>query len=183
MIMWNATKVVLGSDKIWKTTVFVITWTIWIGRNEVVFHNKVWDKELIWELIKLRVIIWVNARWQITSSSILDIYRYPVEGFNQLREMDPRPQTVWEKLEAGKVKFNVDKAAIECLSEAGIGGLLRNEKGEILIRFSKTIGMRDSNLAEYLGIREAFILFSNSIWANNYSLIIKSDSRNFHQVD
>ncbi|EOY00278.1 Uncharacterized protein TCM_010121 [Theobroma cacao] len=116
MTMWNAIYVKAGSDKIWRMAVFAITWTIWIGRNEVIFHNKVWDKELIWELIKLKVAMWANARW--------------------------------------------------------------NEKKEILIKFSKAIGRGDSNLAEYLGIREAFILFSNSIWANNYYLVIESDSRN-----
>ncbi|EOY08208.1 Uncharacterized protein TCM_022551 [Theobroma cacao] len=54
-----------------------LAWTVWIGKNEVVFHNKVWDKELIWELIKLRVAMWVNVRWHDTTSSIIDIYRYP----------------------------------------------------------------------------------------------------------
>lgn len=62
--------------------------------------------------------------------------------------------------------------------EAGIGGLLRDENGEVLIKFSKAFGRGDSNLAEYLGIREAFILFSNSVWASSHSLSIESDPQN-----
>ncbi|XP_017976498.1 PREDICTED: uncharacterized protein LOC18599364 [Theobroma cacao] len=158
-IMWNNIKMASNYEKVWKTTMFAITWTVWIGRNEVVFHNKVWDKELIWELIKLRVAMWVKARWQDTASSITDIYRFPAIGANA-------------------IKFNVDGAANGGSGEAGIGGLLRNEKGEVLIKFSKAIGRGDLNLAEYLSIREAFILFSSSIWAHNHSFVIESDSRN-----
>ncbi|EOY22891.1 Uncharacterized protein TCM_014929 [Theobroma cacao] len=135
--MWNNIKMASNCERVWKTAMFAITWIVWIGRNKVVFHNKVWDKEVIWELIKLR-----------------------------------------EKPSADAVKFNVDGAANGSPSEAGIGSLLRNEKGEVLIKFSKAIGRGDSNLAKYLGIREAFILFSNSIWAHNHSLAIESDSRN-----
>ncbi|EOY16579.1 Uncharacterized protein TCM_035385 [Theobroma cacao] len=178
MTMWNAINVKASCDKIWRMAVFAITWTIWIGRNEVVFHNKVWDKELIWELIKLRVATWADARWKSNSRSILDLYRYPVESYNQQKDRGQRPQTVWERPEEGMIKFNVDGAAIGCPGDAGIGGLLKNEKGETLIKFSKAISRGDSNLAEYLGIKEAFILFSNSIWANNYFLVIESDSRN-----
>ncbi|WRX31364.1 Reverse transcriptase zinc-binding domain - like 10 [Theobroma cacao] len=94
MTMWNAINVKASCDKIWRMAVFAITWTIWIGRNEVVFNNKVWDKELIWELIKLRVATWADARWQSNSRSILDLYRYPVESYNQQKDRGQRPQTV-----------------------------------------------------------------------------------------
>ncbi|EOY09871.1 Uncharacterized protein TCM_025241 [Theobroma cacao] len=177
-IMWNNIKMASNCERVWKTAMFAITWTIWIGRNEVVFHNKVWDKELIWKLIKLRVAMWVKVRWQDTASSITDIYRFPAIGLNQQRDENIRPLTVWEKSGANAIKFNVDGAANGSPGEAGIGGLLRNEKGEVLIKFSKAIGRGDLNLAEYLSIKEAFILFSNSIWAHNHSFVIKSDSRN-----
>ncbi|XVF14748.1 hypothetical protein REPUB_Repub09cG0088600 [Reevesia pubescens] len=41
----------------------------------------------------------------------------------------------------------------------GIGGGLREKQGTVKIMFSKTVGIADSNLAEFLAIREAFYLF------------------------
>ncbi|EOY02310.1 Uncharacterized protein TCM_016825 [Theobroma cacao] len=79
-------------------------------------------------------------------------------GFNQQREENTRPPTTWERPGVGTIKFNVDGAANGCPGEVEIGGLLRNENGEVLIKFFKAVGWGDSNMAEYLGIREAFIL-------------------------
>ncbi|EOX99663.1 Uncharacterized protein TCM_008400 [Theobroma cacao] len=94
------------------------------------------------------------------------------------RDENIRPLTVWEKPGADAVKFNVDGAANGSPGAARIEGLLRNEKREVFIKFSKAISRGDSNLVEYLSIGEAFILFSNSIWVHNHSLVIESDSRN-----
>ncbi|XVF65779.1 hypothetical protein PTKIN_Ptkin09bG0277700 [Pterospermum kingtungense] len=47
-----------------------------------------------------------------------------------------------------------------------------------LFRFSKAIGSADSNLAEILAIREAFVLFAESQWACLHKLIVESDSSN-----
>ncbi|OMP02587.1 hypothetical protein CCACVL1_02751 [Corchorus capsularis] len=62
--------------------------------------------------------------------------------------------------------------------EAGIGGVLRNHDGEVLISFSKYVGVVDSNEAEVLAVREAFLIFSASSWANLNPVVIESDSSN-----
>ncbi|EOX97637.1 Uncharacterized protein TCM_006607 [Theobroma cacao] len=129
MVIWNNIKPTPNCDKIWNTAIFAITWTVWICRNNVIFHNKAWDKELIWELIKLRVAMWVKAKWNNSAYSITDMFRCPAVGFNQQREENTRPLTTWERLGVGTVKFNVDGAANGCPGEVGIGGLLRNENG------------------------------------------------------
>ncbi|XVF61697.1 hypothetical protein PTKIN_Ptkin08bG0151400 [Pterospermum kingtungense] len=59
---------------------------------------------------------------------------------------------------------------------AGIEGVLRDHRGKELICFSKNIGMADSNAAEFLAIREAFLLFTSSPWAPSCKLIVESDS-------
>ena len=46
------------------------------------------------------------------------------------------------------------------------------------IVFSKAVGIVDSNLAELLVVREAFIIFAASKWAKTHSLLIESDSIN-----
>lgn len=55
-------------------------------------------------------------------------------------------------------KFNVDGAAREKPSPAGIG-VLHNGKGEVLCMFSKHVGVRDFNEAEVLAVFEALIGF------------------------
>ncbi|EOY01222.1 Uncharacterized protein TCM_011168 [Theobroma cacao] len=91
VVMWNAIKMTSNCDRIWKTAMFTITWTVWLGKNDV--HS---------------------------ASSILDIYRYLAADFNQQRDRDTRPQTIWEKPRAGVVKFNVDGVANGCPSKAVI---------------------------------------------------------------
>ncbi|XVF11262.1 hypothetical protein REPUB_Repub08aG0011600 [Reevesia pubescens] len=59
---------------------------------------------------------------------------------------------------------------------AGIGGVLRNFNGDILMLFSKPIGINDSNVAELLAIVEAFSSYADSCWASSYGLIVESDS-------
>ena len=58
---------------------------------------------------------------------------------------------------------------------AGIGGVLRNHKGEIIYMFSKHVGIKDSNEAEVLAILEALLIYRSSY---HQSLILESDSPN-----
>ncbi|XVF67323.1 hypothetical protein PTKIN_Ptkin10aG0111800 [Pterospermum kingtungense] len=49
---------------------------------------------------------------------------------------------------------------------AGIGGILRDCEAKMKLRFSKSVGVADSRLAEVLAVKEAFILFSSSQWSS-----------------
>ncbi|XVE72984.1 hypothetical protein DITRI_Ditri11bG0081700 [Diplodiscus trichospermus] len=76
------------------------------------------------------------------------------------------------------MKFNVDGSVIDKPSSAGISGVLKNDKGNAKIVFSKSVGVIDFNVVEALAVKEAFSLFSSSPWALNSKLIIESDSNN-----
>lgn len=58
---------------------------------------------------------------------------------------------------------------------AGIGEVLHNSKGEILLMFYKNVGVRDSNEAEVFAIREALQIYSNHY---HKRLVAKSDLSN-----
>lgn len=60
------------------------------------------------------------------------------------------------------LKFNVDGTARSKLVPAGIGGVLRNDKGNILGMFSKGVVVKDSNKAELLAILKTLRVFSHS---------------------
>lgn len=56
-----------------------------------------------------------------------------------------------------------------------IGGVLRNSNGEVLLFFSKNVGVKESNEDKVLVILEALQLFSHHLLAK---LIVESDSTN-----
>ena len=57
------------------------------------------------------------------------------------------------------VKFNVNGASRGKPGQAGIGGVLRNSKGEVLLMFSKYMSVCNSNKVKVLAILEALGLF------------------------
>ena len=81
----------------------------------------------------------------------------------------------WSPPPIGVSKLNVVGAARGKPGQAGIGGVLRNSKWEILFMFSKHVGLHDSNEAEVLAILEALWWFSRNF---NGSLVVESDSSN-----
>lgn len=82
--------------------------------------------------------------------------------------------THWSAPRLGFLKFNVDSYSLG--ASAGLGGVLRNERGLIIALFSKSIAIADSNVAELSAISEALEMFSTSSWVSSHSLIIESRS-------
>ncbi|EOY17318.1 Uncharacterized protein TCM_036481 [Theobroma cacao] len=76
------------------------------------------------------------------------------------------------------MKFNIDGLAKGCLGPTGIGGIIRNESGEVKINFSKPIGMDDSSQVEIMAVKEVILIFFTSKWKESHLLIIESDASN-----
>lgn len=72
----------------------------------------------------------------------------------------------------GVLKYNVDGVAREKPEPTGIGGILYNSRVDVLISFSKSIEVRDSNETEVLAIHEALRIYSSSF---HKSLIVEGD--------
>ncbi|KAK6281904.1 hypothetical protein POUND7_015729 [Theobroma cacao] len=83
----------------------------------------------------------------------------------------PKPVARWECPPVGSFKFNTDGVARGCLSNLGIGGIVRDEKGVVKVVFSKKAGWGDTNLAEVLVIREAMVIFAASSWVSRGGII------------
>ncbi|XVF07726.1 hypothetical protein REPUB_Repub06bG0164500 [Reevesia pubescens] len=76
------------------------------------------------------------------------------------------------------LKFNVNGLVIGKPSPAGIVKVFRSNDGEMLLVFSKSVRKTDSNVVEFLTIKEAFSIFATFKWSLTVGLIIKSDSIN-----
>ena len=56
-------------------------------------------------------------------------------------------------------KFDIDRVARGKSGPAGIGHVLRNSKGKVLLMFSKDVGVNESNEAKVMVILEALWFF------------------------
>lgn len=81
----------------------------------------------------------------------------------------------WTKLALGFCKFNIDGVARGKHGRAGIGGVIHDDRGRILLAFSEPIGLMESNEAELLAIRRPLQIWSRFGTGN---LIIECDSTN-----
>ncbi|XVF79235.1 hypothetical protein PTKIN_Ptkin14bG0204400 [Pterospermum kingtungense] len=161
---------------VWKISFCAILWSIWLHRNEIVFKNGQLNICNLIDLIKLRIMHWVKAKWPTAQ---VDLWNF-MTCLNEIQipsnPIHIRPITSWSCPPLGYVKFNVDGASLGKPGQEGIGGILCDHQGRVLIRFSKSIGLADSNLAELLAIREALIVFSSSSWAI-HGFLLESDSK------
>ncbi|XVF65211.1 hypothetical protein PTKIN_Ptkin09bG0229100 [Pterospermum kingtungense] len=77
----------------------------------------------------------------------------------------------------GSIKFNVDDSSLGNPRPFGIGEVLRDHMSRELIKFSKFIGVSDSNLAEVIVVREALVLFVTSKWVVLFSLLLECNPK------
>ncbi|KAE8692380.1 hypothetical protein F3Y22_tig00110840pilonHSYRG00213 [Hibiscus syriacus] len=81
----------------------------------------------------------------------------------------------WLSPSRGFLKFNVNGAMQVDGSKGGIGGILRDQDGNLIMSFSAPIGSGSSVQAEILAIDFAIKLFMDSRWFKAYRLIVESD--------
>lgn len=48
-------------QKLWSVLFFCVAWTIWLERNKIKFEEKQLDWCWMWELIKIKLGLWMNA--------------------------------------------------------------------------------------------------------------------------
>ncbi|XVE71462.1 hypothetical protein DITRI_Ditri10aG0152600 [Diplodiscus trichospermus] len=151
---------------------FATVCSIWLRKNEVIFNNKVFSVENLVDIVKLRAAFWAKAKWPTIPAGVLEISMQPCLVSVPSKDPAPRGQVVWTRPPMGWLKFNVDGVAQSQPGLGGIGGVLRNHESWVLMVFSKSIGLVDSNMAEILVVKEALSLFSSSQWSQSSSLII-----------
>lgn len=164
--------------KLWISLFFVVIWSIWYERDEAVFERKKTDWENLHYLIKLRLGFWLKG-WDkkcpfnpgevVTKLNCVRLWNH---------HRNPRPLVSWCPPPSNKLKWNVDGSSRGKLGEAGIGGVLRNEFGTIKAKFTASVGIRDSNEAEFMAIVFALELSLQQNWIMEKEIIVESDSKN-----
>lgn len=100
------------------------------ARNEFIFKNKLTNQDTIWNQ---RCLYQIQKNEDNKTKHIINI------------KWDP-PPTGWFKL-------NVDRATNQNAGKAGIGGVIRNHRGEFEAAFAKNIGIATNNKAELWALK------------------------------
>ena len=56
----------------WEVLLYVVSWSIWIARNDLVFNNLDLDSSSLIDLIKCRCAFWIKSFYNIMENSISD---------------------------------------------------------------------------------------------------------------
>ena len=151
---------------------FAIIWLIWKKRNERISKGTSLTSELISQ-VTLKIARWALARKKFSNLNMNDL----LSNWGACMVCCPlkeRRSVFWSPPPNGVLKFNVDGASRGKPGPTGIGGVLRNNKGEVLLMFSKH-GVCDSNEAEVLAVLEGIRLFSRRYGG---PVVVESDSSN-----
>lgn len=130
--------------------------------------------EVVFECAKWRLFAWLLVNKEFENISMSDLYRSWV-GCIARRPRKESIREVWCPPSMGVFKFNVDGEVRGKLGPTGIGGVLRNSERAILLFFIESIGVKDSNEAELVGIRRTLGLW---VHFGQGKLIIEGDSMN-----
>ncbi|KAK8580074.1 hypothetical protein V6N12_070360 [Hibiscus sabdariffa] len=175
--VWASQPVHHGKFPIWSIVLFSFIWTIWLHRNERVFDKKLLSVSQLYELAILRTGHWAKCNWPQSIPSLQEFTHYPQEIFIIAENNQRQAFSCWVAPQQGFLKFSVDVAVKGSFDKAGIGGILRDERGNCFARFSKAIGFSYPSQAELKSVLETCEIFLASEWVRSHKLIIESDSQ------
>ncbi|XP_057432300.1 uncharacterized protein LOC130725057 [Lotus japonicus] len=163
----------VNSDPIlWKLIPYSLVWSLWVGRNDLVFRDKVFNREEVWDMHVMRIGWWVKAKWKDCP--------YNTEQFNanfcnirmKMSAVSVRT-TTWQPPTLGTLKFNVDGASQGNPGPSGLGGVLRDHQNRVFGYFSINSGFGWAFEAEVRAILKA-LQFCQEFMV--YEVYIESDS-------
>ncbi|EOY08977.1 Uncharacterized protein TCM_024311 [Theobroma cacao] len=100
----------------------------------------------------------IEVKWPNLNASITYLTRLLNEGTTLAKSKTNKNVVIWSKLLVGFLKFNIDGSSRGCLEDSGIKGILRNKFRDMIVLFSKAIGIFYSNKVELLAVSEAAIM-------------------------
>ncbi|KAK8508958.1 hypothetical protein V6N11_035565 [Hibiscus sabdariffa] len=176
LLAWHGCGVSKSKDSIWHLIPFVVLWTIWLFRNDIIFSKSLLDCTQIFFLVRARVASWFKANWPESDCSAEAIISDPlITDKCSLLRSETLVLHVWEAPPFGFVKINVDGVMVTDGSKGGIGGILRDSTGTCLASFSLPIGPGPAVLAELEAVKQGLELFFSLSELQGSRLILESD--------
>lgn len=155
---------------LWDLVLYAMCWAVWTAQNDLIFNNKPFNAEVVWESHLFLIFTWVKAWWKSCPYSADKFAR----GFIKITIDDkeaPRLVVPWVPPQGITLKFNVDGSFQA--GHAGIGGILRNSAGYVLGYFSRKVVAQRADEAEVLAILYALLYCQQFVVFN---VEVESDS-------
>ncbi|KAM6592724.1 hypothetical protein CsatA_000427 [Cannabis sativa] len=120
----------------------MITWRLWMARNDLLWNNKSTTALEVIRSAKANLDNWQNAQSNGT---------IPLLNVNFSKGIEH-----WTKPVSTKFKINVDGAIFAAENRFGMGFLLRDSNGKLIEAFSSSkVGAVSPEIAEIMGVKEA----------------------------
>lgn len=157
---------------LWEIIPYALCWSIWRARNDIVFNQKEFSSEGVWDIHLMHIMWWVKARWKDFPFSLYDFTQHFEKV--RLQIMAPKVRVVdWHPPFTGLIKFNIDGSSRGNSGISGARGVLRDSYGLTLGMFSMSVGSTWAYVAEVKAILNALLFCKNHDFNN---VIIESDS-------
>ncbi|GMJ15548.1 hypothetical protein HRI_005224000 [Hibiscus trionum] len=177
LLMWKDLSLLRNSNSIWMFIPASTLWSIWLYRNEIVFHNKLFDPCNLIFITRFRIVSWFKSRnpdCQVCFDDLMSNLACPIPQKSSLKGQ--KVTCSWKPPPRGFLKFNVDAAMPTKGDSGGIGGVLRNHSGNVLFSFSEAINHCPVILGELLAIKAGLQKLPSMEEYGNHRIIIESDS-------
>eukprot|EP00253_Pinus_taeda_P022158 PITA_22158 len=171
-------------DSIWKCTPGFITWTIWKERNRRIFTEENRNIECAKESILINIKQLVQAKCKIDSNDkptgkdlrILKKFQLEASSICPSGGNRAHPSSQlhrWQLPPEACLKLNFDGASRGNPGIAGIGGAIRNHKGDIIHIFCRSLGECTNNEAEFAALEQGLKILRSFRQGN---FIVEGDS-------
>eukprot|EP00253_Pinus_taeda_P028075 PITA_28075 len=171
-------------DSIWKCAPGFITWTIWKERNRRIFTEENRNIECAKESILINIKQLVQAKCKVdpndkpTGKDLRILKKFQLEAFSSCPSRENRAHTSsqlqsWQLSPKACLKLNFDGASRGNPGIAGIGGAIRNHKGDIIHIFCRSLGECTNNEAEFAAMEQGLKILRSFRQGN---FIVEGDS-------
>jgi len=168
----------------WVLTPSFIIWNVWKERNNRIFNNVKNSSQNIFERIlkKIKEIVSTTTRnlpsnrpsatdWRILCR--LNLQGLVPQGYVRKGSLGDPKLDLWHPPPKGFLKFNIDGAFKGNLGEAGHGGVLRDDRGDIIFIFYGNLGKTTNNMVKLMAMEQSLEFL---VQENRQNMIIEVDS-------
>ncbi|XP_060210726.1 uncharacterized protein LOC132637688 [Lycium barbarum] len=146
---WNTNNSNIVHKLLLQITPAIICWELWKQRRSCKYGNQ---RQILMGRMQYQGIWTIKAALSNLYPPIKDINHWPticsiVERLKPIRKWW---QVMWENPMPGNIKVNTDGSYLIDSGKAGIGGIVRNSQGELIMAFSKSVQSSINNSAEAL---------------------------------